>query len=149
MRLLRRLLLLELGFWSGVAASAAVLKRALPSNGDAESDEVALVAIFDGIQLENRSTAFRGGSVLTWFGGIDLDLRRAQLAPGARIRAHALSGGIAIQVPPEWRVESTVRGIAGGVAVDPAHVDDPDVPVLAVEGFALLGGIAVGRKTAS
>ena len=42
-----------------------------------------------------------------------------------------------------------MRGIAGGVAVDPAPADEPDKPVLAVDGFALLGGIAVGRKTTS
>jgi Cell wall-active antibiotics response 4TMS YvqF len=148
-RFLRRLLLVELGFWSGVAASAAILKRVLPSSGDAASDELALVAIFDGIDLANRSTSFRGGSLLTWFGGIQLDLRQAQLAAGAYLRAHALWGGIAIQVPPEWNVESRARGIAGGVAVDPARSEGPEAPVLVVDGFALLGGIAIGREDAS
>jgi hypothetical protein len=52
-------------------------------------------------------------------------------------------------VPPDWRVESSARGIAGGVAVDPARVEGSDAPVLLVEGFALLGGIAVGHKTGS
>ena len=61
------------------------MKRALPSRGDAESDEVALVAIFDGVKLESRSQAFRGGSMLAWFGGVAVDLREAQLAPGALI----------------------------------------------------------------
>jgi hypothetical protein len=149
MRLVRRLLLVELGFWSGVAASAAVLKRALPSSGAAESDELALVAIFDGIELENRSGSFRGGSLLTWFGGIDLDLSAAQLAPGAHLRAHALSGGIAVRVPAGWRVESRLRGVLGGVAVDPPRSEDADLPVLVVDGFALLGGIAVRAKSGS
>lgn len=146
MALLRRLLLFKLGFWSGVAASAAVLKRALPSRGDEESDELALVAIFDGIELENGSQAFRGGSLLTWFGGIDLDLRQARLAPRARLRAHALWGGIAVRVPTEWRVESHARALAGGVASDPSSGEDADAPVLVLEGFALLGGIAVSAR---
>lgn len=149
MRLLRSLLLLKLGFLSGVAASAAIMKRVLPSSGDQESDELALVAIFDGIQLESRSTAFRGGSLLTWFGGIDLDLSQAQLAPDAQLRAHTLWGGIAVRVPAGWRVESRMKAIAGGVAADPPRTEDADVPVLVVEGFALLGGIAVSAKTGS
>jgi len=53
----------------------------LRSRGDAEGDEVALVAIFDGIELESRSTASRGGSMFTWFGGTAVDLGNVKLAP--------------------------------------------------------------------
>jgi hypothetical protein len=81
-RLLRGFLLLELGVWAGVIGAAAFAKRALPSRGDEESDVLGLVAIFDGIELESRATAFTGGSILAWFGGIDLDLREVDLAHG-------------------------------------------------------------------
>ena len=82
MRLLRATGLTILGFWAGVMATAAVMKRVLRSRGDAEADEVALVAIFDGIDLESRASAFRGGSMLAWFGGISVDLRAATLFAG-------------------------------------------------------------------
>ena len=148
MRALRSLLIFKLGFWAGTLSAAALMKRVLRSRGDAESDEVHLVAIFDGIELESRSTAFRGGSLLAWFGGIEVDLREATLAPGARLTLHTLWGGIAIRVPPGWRVESTARAFSGGVAVDGPPPDDPDAPRLDIDGFALLGGIAVGAKAA-
>src|SRR5262245_14368805 len=128
--------------------SAALLKRVLPSRGDADSDEVALVAIFDGIELESRAQAFRGGSMFTWFGGIAVDLREATLAPDARLTMNTLWGGIAVRVPPDWRVESTAKALGGGVAIKPPPVDVPDAPRLKVDGFALLGGIAVGSKSA-
>jgi hypothetical protein len=51
MRLLRAVLLFKLGFWAGMIASAAVVKRMLRSRGDAHSDDVALVAILDGVAL--------------------------------------------------------------------------------------------------
>jgi len=51
-RLFRSLIVFKLGFWTGLLGAAALMKRVLPSRGDAESDEVALVAIFDGIELE-------------------------------------------------------------------------------------------------
>ena len=145
-RLLRALLLFKLGFWAGLLASAAALKRVLPSRGDADSDEVALVAILDGIELDSRATAFRGGSMLSWFGGIAVDLRGATLAPDARLRLNTLWGGIAIRVPPSWQVESTARALGGGVAIAPPRTQDPEAPRLEVDGFALLGGIAVGSK---
>ena len=70
MRLLRTLVIFELGAWAGMAAAAALAKRALPSRGDEESDEVTLMAIFDGIDLKSRAQAFRGGSIFAWFGGV-------------------------------------------------------------------------------
>ena len=39
MRLIRALFLFKLGFWAGTIASAALMKRMLPSRGDAESDD--------------------------------------------------------------------------------------------------------------
>jgi hypothetical protein len=146
MRALRSLSILLLGTWAGVMASAAFAKRAMPSRGDEESDELSLAAIFDGIELKSRATAFQGGSLLAWFGGIDIDLREAELAPGARLSVHALFGGIAIKTPPSWRVESKVKAVSGGVDVQTPSSDDPDAPVLALDGMALLGGIAVGAK---
>jgi hypothetical protein len=85
--------------------------------------------------------------MFTWFGGIAVDLRGAKLAPDARLTLNTLWGGIAIRVPPEWRVESTAKALGGGVAITPPQVEVPDAPRLQIDGFALLGGIAVGSKS--
>lgn len=146
MRPFRGLGLILLGAVGGVAGAAAVVKRVLPSTGDEESDEVALVAIFDGVELESRASAFRGGSMLAWFGGVAVDLRGATLAPGARLSVHSLFGGVAIRVPPGWRIESSLHALAGGVDVRSSEPDDPAAPTLTVEGMALFGGIAVGSR---
>lgn len=127
--------------------TAAVLaKRVLPSRGDETSDEVALVAILGGVNLRSRSTACKGGSMLAWLGGIAVDLREAQPAPECRLQVTSLRGGIAIRVPPGWRVESNVRALAGGVAIDAPRPGEDDAPRLVLEGTALLGGVAVGTK---
>ena len=146
-RLFRSLIVFKLGFWAGLLGSAALMKRVLPSRGDADSDEVGLVAIFDGVELESRATAFRGGTMFTWFGGIAVDLREATLAPDARLTLNTLWGGIAIRVPPEWHVESTAKALGGGVAIKPPQTEVPNPPRLLIDGFALLGGIAVGSKS--
>jgi hypothetical protein len=148
MRVLRTILVFKLGMYAGIAVSAAFAKRAMPSRGDAESDEVALTAVFDGIELKSRAKAFRGGSMVSWFGGITVDLREAELAPDAHLSVHSLFGGIAIRVPVGWKIESNVKSLGGGVAVKALPSDDADAPTLTLDGFTVLGGIAVGAKAA-
>jgi hypothetical protein len=52
MRPLRGLLTFKLGAIAGFAAAAAFVKRAVPSRGDEESDDLALVAVFGGIAVK-------------------------------------------------------------------------------------------------
>ena len=101
----------------------------------------------DGVELESRAKAFRGGSMLAWFGGIDVDLTGAELADGARLSVHALFGGIDVTTPPGWRIESGVTTFMGGADARGAAVDDSDAPVLALDGMAVFGGIDVGPAT--
>jgi Cell wall-active antibiotics response 4TMS YvqF len=146
MRFLRTLILAKLAFYGGIVAAAAFAKRALPSRGDAESDEVGLVAILGGVELESRSQAFRGGSMLAWMGGIEADLRGVQLAPTAHLTVHTLMGGIEITVPEGWRVESSTRALAGGVQVDVPEPADPAAPMLTLDGLAAFGGVEVRAR---
>ena len=143
MRPLRATGLVALGMTAGFALTTVALKRVLPSYGDEESDEVALAAIGGGIELRNRARAFRGGSMIAWFGGIAVDLREAELAPDARLSIGTVLGGIALRIPEGWKVESSVKAFAGGVDVTVPEPDAADAPVLVLDGVALLGGIAV------
>ena len=83
---------MALGVTTGFAVAAAAVKRVLPSRGDEESDEVALAAIFGGIELVSRARAFRGGSMLAWFGGIAVDLRDVRPRTGRTPVAGIASG---------------------------------------------------------
>jgi hypothetical protein len=148
MRLLRTIGLLALGFYAGLFAAARLLKTALPSRGDVDSDEVHLVAIQGGVELESEAQAFQGGSMLAWMGGIEADLRKAQLAPGAHLTVHVLMGGIEITVPEGWRVESSARALAGGVQVEVPSPDDSAAPTLTLDGLAAFGGIEIRARPA-
>jgi hypothetical protein len=143
MGLLRALLLVKAGFLLGLAAGGLVVKRALPPRGDEESDEVSRTAVFGGVELESRAQAFRGGSLLAWWGGIAVDLRQATIAPEAHLDVACLWGGVALRLPPGVRVESNVTGLMGGIAIEAPEPDDPAAPRLVLDGFTLLGGVAV------
>lgn len=138
----RSLIAFKLGAWVGIAIGAAFAKRAMPSRGDAESEEFALVAIFNGIDLKSTAAEFKGGSMLAWFGGIAVDLTEAHLAPGARLSLRTFVGGIDVKTPPSWRIEGNVTSVVGGAKTKGST--DRGAPVLSVDGVALLGGVAVG-----
>lgn len=127
------------------AVSAALLKRRLPSQGEASDDEIALVTIYTGRDFTSTATAFRGGSVLTWYGGGTIDLRGATLDPaGARLTARTIFGGLRLIVPETWSVEQQATAIAGGIS-DTRDKDEvlADGPTLVLDGFALFGGIGI------
>jgi hypothetical protein len=131
-----------------LAVAALIVRLRRPSRGDADSDEIALTSIWSGTDMNSHAAAFRGGSIISWWGGTRLDLRDARLAPGARLELLALFGGIVVLVPEGWRVESNVRAIAGGV--DLPWVDEPEDegrPVdLVLGGYAIFGGVSVQTR---
>jgi hypothetical protein len=148
-RLVRSLFFLLVGVLAGFAAAGAVLRGWFPSHGDETSDTLELVAIFDGIELKSRSDAFRGGSVLAWFGGIALDLSEATLAPDARLDVRAVVGGVAIKVPPGWRIDAETSSMVGGIDVGTVQPDDPDAPTLVVRVMTVIGGVSIGSGSAA
>jgi hypothetical protein len=59
---------------------------------------------------------------------------------------NTLFGGVALRVPPEWRLESELEALAGGVDIRPGS-ESPDAPTLTLHGRVLFGGIAAGARS--
>ncbi len=149
MRTIRSILGLTFGFLivSSIVATvvAAFAKQRLISSGTETDNEFDLVTIFDGVEFASTAPAFRRGTVLTWYGGGQIDLRGATLDPdGGRLTLRALFGGIQLIVPETWRVEQHVVAFLGGVG-DRRETTEAQTggPVLRIDGFAVFGGIDV------
>ena len=132
-------------FGMGSAAVAAVTKRRIETTTDPASNEATATSVFAGERFESRAPALRGGRVITWFAGHDVDLRGATLDPsGATLNLRTMYGATQVAIPDGWRVESHVRSIFGGTQVDTHDADLPaDAPVLQLRGFSLFGGVRV------
>jgi len=132
-----------LGWFAFVAAAMAfaAIKGRRAVAQDPGADDVDLVATFSELDFRSTSSAFRGGSVTTWFGGGVLDLRGATLDPaGATLRVNALFGGGNLVVPEGWNVETRITGL-GGVGDGRPKIGRPaDAPTLRFEGVAMFGG---------
>jgi Domain of unknown function (DUF1707)/Cell wall-active antibiotics response 4TMS YvqF len=108
-----------------------------------------IVAIFGGAVRKGRWRVPPSSTVVTVFGGADLDLRDAIL-PGQEITIKAISvfGGMSITVPPEMRVVDSGVAVFGGrdVAGETAESESPGSPVLRIQGACVFGGISVKHK---
>ncbi len=147
-RIIRSILVAFVTLIGVSAGAAAVAKRSIVSVGDADSNDIELAAIFDSVDLNSRATAFRGGSILTWFGGSNVDLRGATLDPaGAHLTIRAIFGGGQLVVPDDWQVDLRVIGIMGGVGDGrDARGRHADGPRLIVDGLALFGGYGITSR---
>ncbi|MEX2425455.1 MAG: LiaF domain-containing protein [Thermomicrobiaceae bacterium] len=128
-----------------VGIGVLLMRSGVTASGDA-GDRINGFAIFGGQTTVARSESFSGGSLTALFGGIDLDLRQAHLAPdGAGIETFSAFGGINVIVPRGWRV--TVTGMplfaAYEDSVDRSVEPEPGAPQLVVSGVALFGGVEV------
>ncbi len=107
-------------------------------------DTVDLFAILSGNSAINQSSNFRGGKLTAILGGIELNLREAQLKDNqAFLDLTALFGGIDIRVPETWRVEIKGTPILGGIENQTRPNPDLNAPVLKISATAMFGGIDI------
>jgi hypothetical protein len=124
---------------------------ALQTGGQVATAEPArpIIAIFGGASRKGAWRVPQTSTVVTVFGGADIDLRYASLpAREITIRAFSAFGGMSITVPPEMHVIDSGIAIFGGrdVSGESAESVRPDAPVLHLTGFCLFGGIGVRHK---
>ena len=126
--------------------AAAIAKQRAVVIDDPEAPEIALSAIFDGVEVENRSTEFRGGTAVCWYGGERLDLRGATLAPeGATLKARCVFGGMQVLVPDTWRVKVRATPVFGGVQ-DGSSGPEGEGPLLTIEAVCVFGGVSIDTQ---
>ncbi|HSC46143.1 MAG TPA: DUF5668 domain-containing protein [Candidatus Acidoferrum sp.] len=135
-----------MAMWSAIQARV-FLERTPGDNSDPRTtlDEST---IFGGIEKRLNSREFRGGRLQAIFGGIELDLRDADLAEDeAVIYTNAVFGGIEIRVPETWYVAARGQGVFGGFSDSTRFSGsaDGDKPkkTLIVLGTALFGGVEI------
>jgi predicted membrane protein len=105
-------------------------------------------AVFGGVEKRLNTKEFRGGQLQSMFGGIEIDLRDADIdGTEAVLHANAIFGGIELRVPETWFVASHGQGIFGGYSDSTRYHPpvDPDKPkkTLVVVGTAVFGGVEI------
>jgi len=111
---------------------------------DLNDDFIDEIAIFGGGKKYINSKNFLGGKTTAIFGGLELDLLDAQLAPGEQtLDMLAIFGGVSFFIPRDWKVVVKLTPIFGGFSDErrrePSFSDSND-KVFIIKGLVLFGG---------
>jgi hypothetical protein len=129
------------------------LARDLPATGSAAPPGQRrpmrrLVSILGGLDRRGRFRLAAETVVLTFMGGIDLDLRDAEIeAPESTLTLYTLMGGVDIKVPEGVDLDVGGLSILGGKDVRTGKRPlPPGAPRLTIRAYTLLGGVSVSAR---
>jgi predicted membrane protein len=112
-----------------------------PQSGD---DYIDYIHVFSGGERQIVSDNFRGGKVTAVFGGSEIDLTKARLAPGvSELELACVFGGTTIIVPDDWNIKIEVVPVLGGFGdsrkLNPGRTIDT-TKQLVIKGAVVFGG---------
>ena len=119
-------------------------RASLGSKGVIGDDFVDYVNVFSGGERQVVSRNFRGGKISAVFGGIELDLTKAGLAPGtSELEIACVFGGATLIVPDDWYITIDVTPVLGGFSdsrkLSPGRTIDSSKHLL-IKGAVIFGG---------
>lgn len=139
--------LLIIGFGVSLLLKAMDRRRYLDGVPPSTGSDLGHWVIFSGVKRRIETQDFKGGDIVAIFGGVNIDLRRANIAGDrAVIDVNALFGGVDIRVPDTWRVSIKGMGIFGAFedkSVPPRPDPNVKTPELILSGSAVFGGVKV------
>ena len=118
--------------------------NSVTSKGVIGDDYIDYVNIFSGGERQVTSDNFKGGKVTAIFGGLELDLTKAKLAPGrSELEVACRFGGATFIVPDDWLVTIEITPVLGGFSdsrkLSPGRTVDPSKQ-LVIKGAVVFGG---------
>jgi predicted membrane protein len=129
-----------------IAAGLILIWRAYQKPTDTAGDlspHLNLFSVLGGGEYRLRAKNFRGGDLVAFMGGFDVDLRDADIeANQAVITVNCLMGGGVIRVPETWAVSMRVTAFMGGHSLK-AREGPQVTKTLIVKGIAIMGGVEV------
>lgn len=113
--------------------------------GNTGEDFIDSVSVFGGIRKNIMSKNFRGGDIVNFFGGAEINLIQADITGTAVLDVTQVFGGTKIIVPPHWEIQSEMAAIFGGIEDKrPIHPKlEGTTKVLAIRGTSIFGGIDI------
>ncbi len=128
----------------GAARQAFGLPAPVTSNtGNMLND----VAVLGAIKRKLETANFRGGLIVTVFGGVEIDLRRSQIAAAEKtvsLEIRSVFGGTKIRIPETWKVNIVGASVFGSYEdkTIPPNTG-PNAPALVITGYSIFSGIEI------
>jgi hypothetical protein len=105
-----------------------------------------VVAVLSGAARHGRWRVSGKVNAVAVCGGVEIDLTEAIFEQQhIVINATAICGGVEIRVPENVSLRGSGTGIMGGFEVREGESNEPDAPVVVIQGVALWGGVEAKR----
>jgi hypothetical protein len=128
---------------AGLILILRAYSQSAPEGDSALSPHLNVFSVLGGGEYRIRTKNLRGGDIVAFMGGFDIDLREADIEGSqATISVSALMGGGVIRVPETWGVAMRVTAFMGGHSLKTRESSQPQ-KTLIVKGIALMGGVEV------
>jgi predicted membrane protein len=104
-----------------------------------------IASIFGNVKKYVMTKNFRGGEIVTVFGGADINLMHADFNKVVEVEAVNIFGGTKLIIPASWEIRSEVVSIFGGIEDKRQFSSIPVIPekTLVLKGFCMFGGIEI------
>lgn len=128
---------------SGPGAAA----YAVADDPDAPVTAENLVAVFSSSTRKGRWRIGRRTNAFSLFGNVEIDLTEALFEQRLTvINATAILGNVEVRVPENVTLRGSGTGIFGNFEVDTLESENPEAPVVVVNGYSVFGNIEAKPK---
>jgi predicted membrane protein len=112
--------------------------------GEAAEDRIESVSIFGGVKKNIVSKNFKGGEIVNFFGGSEINLIQADINGRVNLEVVQVFGGTKIIVPANWTIHSEMVAIFGGIEDKrPPQPNAAGDKILVIQGTSIFGGIDI------
>lgn len=117
------------------------------TNASANLDEeyININSVFGGVKKFIVSKNFKGGSVVTFMGGAELNLQQADIQHPIILELNNVFGGTKLVVPSNWDVKNEITAIFGGVddKRNLSTLNPESGKTILIKGTSLFGGVEI------
>ncbi|WP_374986035.1 DUF1707 domain-containing protein [Streptomyces fradiae] len=132
---------------ASASASASAAPRADVAYGTydpagAAGEEEKLVAVFSSTTLRGRRRIGPRTAAFALFGNIEIDLTETTFTQRlTTINATSIFGNVEVTVPENVSLRGTGGGVFSNFEVETQEADDPEAPVVVVNGYSVFGNV--------
>ncbi|WP_406153809.1 DUF1707 domain-containing protein [Streptomyces sp. NBC_01023] len=132
---------------TGSRPDPGAAQYAVPDDPDTPVTAENLVAVFSSSTRKGRWRIGRRTNAFSLFGNVEIDLTEALFEQRLTvINATAIFGNVEVRVPENVTLRGSGTGIFGNFEVDTLESENPEAPVVVVNGYAVFSNIEAKPK---
>lgn len=127
----------------GSAFAGENIKPGNPNTASENGEYINVVAFFGGVKKNIQSKNFKGGEIVSFMGGSEINFMQADIQHPIELEVNNVFGGTKLIIPSNWDVKNEISAVFGGVE-DKRNINNsaPDTNKrIVLKGSCVFGGI--------